>query len=115
MESTGKPGRIQISNTTATLLTAAGKTSWIKPREDVVLAKGKGVINTFWLNFLVSHHKETASTNSSVEVESVGALDEASESINKMVPDSQERLVDWVAELLMDQLKKIVSKTFWPV
>ena len=36
MESTGVRDRIQVSPTTADLLTAAGKGHWIKPREDTV-------------------------------------------------------------------------------
>jgi len=34
MESNGKPGSIQVSDTTAALLRAAGKSHWLKERED---------------------------------------------------------------------------------
>ena len=47
MESYGLQGRIQISQETADLLTAAGKGSWIMPREDKDIAKGKGVMQTY--------------------------------------------------------------------
>ncbi len=50
MESTGAPGKIQISQDTADLLVAAGKSHWLTAREDVVYAKGKGEMSTFWLN-----------------------------------------------------------------
>ena len=49
LESTGQPNRIQISQSTAELLVAAGKRSWIQKREDLVNAKGKGEIQTWWL------------------------------------------------------------------
>ena len=49
MESTGEKGRIQCSKETADLIIAAGKSSWIVPREDKVLAKGKGEMSTFWI------------------------------------------------------------------
>lgn len=49
MESNGQGGRIQVSQTTADLLTAAGKSAWLTPREDKILAKGKGLMSTFWL------------------------------------------------------------------
>jgi class 3 adenylate cyclase len=49
MESTGAPSRIQISTQTADLLVAAGKSDWISKREDEVLAKGKGNLQTYWL------------------------------------------------------------------
>jgi hypothetical protein len=41
MESTGIKGKIQLSQETADLLTAAGKGTMITPREDKVNAKGK--------------------------------------------------------------------------
>ena len=108
MESTGTPGRIQISNTTASLITAAGKTTWIKPRDDAVMAKGKGVINTFWLN--IAPMEESRDTASCESGDSFIALEDATEGLAKPVSESQDRLVDWVSELLMDQLKKIVSE-----
>ena len=49
MESTGKPNHIQVSQSTADLLVAAGKEDWIHPRDDIVNAKGKGEIQTYWV------------------------------------------------------------------
>ena len=49
MESTGEGGRIQVSQATADLLIAAGKSKWITPREDKILAKGKGEMSTWWV------------------------------------------------------------------
>jgi Adenylate and Guanylate cyclase catalytic domain len=49
MESTGTKDKIQISQDTANLLKAAGKESWISPRDEKVLAKGKGELQTYWL------------------------------------------------------------------
>lgn len=40
--------RIQLSQATADLLSAAGK-DWTVPREEKVVAKGKGEMQTFWL------------------------------------------------------------------
>jgi len=50
MESTGQRNCIQLSETTATLLTEAGKGHWVSPRDEPVSAKGKGLMKTFWLN-----------------------------------------------------------------
>ena len=50
MESTGVADKIQISKYTADLIAAAGKSHWTSLREDMVEAKGKGVMHTFWLN-----------------------------------------------------------------
>lgn len=48
MESTGMKNRIQLSLATAELLSEAGK-DWTVPREEKVIAKGKGEMQTFWL------------------------------------------------------------------
>lgn len=50
MESTGLPGRIQISTDTAELIKAGGKERWIARREHEVMVKGKGEVQTYWLN-----------------------------------------------------------------
>ena len=42
MESNGERGQIQMSEATAELLMAAGKSHWLKKREDLIEAKGKG-------------------------------------------------------------------------
>lgn len=49
-ESTGMPGRIHLSKETANLLREAGKEMWLQTRQDKVLAKGKGELETYWLN-----------------------------------------------------------------
>jgi len=50
MESTGEPTKVQISQQTADLLTLAGKSDWFVPREELVTAKGKDAIQTYWLS-----------------------------------------------------------------
>ena len=47
MESNGMKGRIHCSQETADELIMAGKTSWIKTREDRIIAKGKGEMQTY--------------------------------------------------------------------
>lgn len=49
MESTGVRSKIQCSEATAELLTAAGKAHWLVPRPDPVFAKGLGKIQTFFV------------------------------------------------------------------
>lgn len=43
IESNGLRDKIQVSQYTAQLLTAAGKGSWLKKRDDLIEAKGKGM------------------------------------------------------------------------
>ena len=49
MESTGEKNMIQVSEDTAELLTNAGKGHWLVPRDNPVAAKGKGLVQTYWL------------------------------------------------------------------
>ena len=103
MESTGVFNKIQISPSTADCLVLAGKANWITPREDAVKAKGKGVLNTFWL----------APSGKEFRGSSVGS------SLGEAVPalpvdnKSQDRRVDWIVELLLTHIKKIVSASLF--
>merc|ERR1712038_640808 len=49
MESTGAPNMIQVSEETATILKNEGFEKWLRPRDDLVHAKGKGLLQTYWL------------------------------------------------------------------
>ena len=44
------PHRIHASKETADLIIAAGKENWLIKREDPIVVKGKGEIETYWLN-----------------------------------------------------------------
>jgi Adenylate and Guanylate cyclase catalytic domain len=50
MESTGERTKIQVSSETASLLMGAGKAHWVIPREEKIVAKGKGELQTYWLD-----------------------------------------------------------------
>jgi class 3 adenylate cyclase len=50
MESNGVAGRIHVSQETMLELIAKGKSSWITPREDKIIAKGKGELQTYWVS-----------------------------------------------------------------
>jgi len=49
MESNGQRDMVHISQATADLLEKAGKGHWVTPREDVIVAKGKGEMKTYWI------------------------------------------------------------------
>lgn len=92
MESTGSRNRIQVSHTTAAEIEKLGKGHWLTKREDVVIAKGKGVMETYWL------------TPAAQEDSPVGV----SPPMNKAVTmDKQNRLIDWCVEVLLDKLRQI--------
>ncbi|KAG7363278.1 adenylate/guanylate cyclase with integral membrane sensor [Nitzschia inconspicua] len=117
MESTGILGKIQLSQSTAQLLTAAGKGTWIHPREDVVTAKGKGAMQTYWLITKSSSQNEgsnnMAGTAAGVEV---NLLAQESVVANKLLPqnvgnsDKAIRMIGWMSEVLLDYVKQIVAK-----
>ena len=50
MESNGVPGRIHLSQQTADKLVEEGKGHWIVPRKDLIDAKGKGKLQTYWMS-----------------------------------------------------------------
>ncbi|CAB9520723.1 Receptor-type guanylate cyclase gcy [Seminavis robusta] len=50
MESKGEASRIHASKTTADALIAQGKGHWLKAREDKIVAKGKGEMQTYWID-----------------------------------------------------------------
>ena len=64
MESNGVPGRIQCSQTTADCLLAEKKIGWLKPREDLVKAKGKGEMRTYWIEPSKSRTNRTSQSES---------------------------------------------------
>jgi len=49
MESTGQPSRVQLSEATAQLLRDIGRDNWLVKNDNLVLAKGKGQMQTYWL------------------------------------------------------------------
>ena len=74
----------------------------MKARADAVEAKGKGLLNTFWLDL---------STKGGSSVTLSDAESRASDTVlQAQVPDfKQDQLVDWMVELLLDHIKMIVS------
>jgi class 3 adenylate cyclase len=63
MESTSEKGQIQLSQTTADEVIARGKEHWLLPRKDKVVAKGKGEMQTYWLQ--LRPNKSSVTTSSS--------------------------------------------------
>ncbi|KAG7355294.1 adenylate and guanylate cyclase catalytic domain containing protein [Nitzschia inconspicua] len=123
MESSSKPNRIQASQKTAELIVEARRGHWLTARKDLVNAKGKGLLQTFWLNPKVL--KSSGSVVSSVEdLETEHSIEsdnieesEGKSTVGRPFFSSQEiseeklqRLIDWNVELFEDLLKPIVQK-----
>jgi hypothetical protein len=75
----------------------------VKPREDKVEAKGKGMLTTFWLNPATKRGSSTASSETG-SISQAAPLQQLASTIEK-----KDRLVDWMVELLIEHIKKIVS------
>lgn len=115
MESNGKKDRIHLSSETAELLIAAGKNSWVSAREDKIIAKGKGELQTFWLT--VTDRSDSAGskkgdlTTGTFEFDNSmreGAIDH--DKGHEGLDVKTLRLIDWHAEVLHRLLKQIVAK-----
>lgn len=122
MESTGMRNKIQISKDTADLVIASDcQDLWVEQRLEMIEAKGKGKLQTFWLLYL-SHaaksvtsstgiHSMTLSTASSngadSEDEDAGDPDSAWPADNR--DGKMQRLVNWNVDMLQKLLKRVVA------
>jgi hypothetical protein len=106
MESTGQPGCIQVSEDTAQLIRDAGKGDWLTPRKELVFAKGKGELQTFWLGKTGSVAKPGSKISSSSDHSSpANDTEKKAETWSKI-----DRLVVWNCALLKKVLKKIAKQ-----
>ena len=115
MESTGKPGQVQLSQETANLLVAAGKENWIRSRDDRVEAKGKGILQTYWLVHTGRSDDDGQSTSGYSDRDmdqpvpkKKSTSAEPAEDITSI--DKHHRLVDWTVEILHGLLKQVVAR-----
>lgn len=115
MEHTGLPDRIQISGTMANLLIEAGKGHWVAPRDETVVAKGKGEMQTYWLQV----DKENNSNDETTSCSSIGfdiiEMETAEQGkdghgIASVLPQKTLRLVDWNTDILFRLINKVVTR-----
>jgi class 3 adenylate cyclase len=62
MESNGLREKIQVSEDTANLLIEAGKKRWLTARDELVAAKGKGDMQTYWVAINASDGKSVVTS-----------------------------------------------------
>jgi hypothetical protein len=106
-----------VSFETAELLENAGKGHWLTEREDLVFAKGKGCLKTYWLDTSTSPETQKAMSNAQNlsklymedpdgrnKVSPVLALKEQNH--NKRT----ERLINWCVDVFAGLLRGIVAK-----
>jgi class 3 adenylate cyclase len=105
MESTGIKGRIQVSSATAEALKKDKKGSWLTPRSDNVVAKGKGVMNTYWLALKKTEQSLTSNEDSA---EPDNKVPRGSSRAASAMDQKDARIVKWVCDILVKQIKKVV-------
>jgi hypothetical protein len=108
MESTGIRGRIQLSQSTCDLIIAAGKERWIFPREETVVAKGKGTMQTYWLEMDGPRAVMSDSARSTALESPKDSVITKSDAL--FAANQESRLVGWMTEVLLDYVKQIVSE-----
>eukprot|EP00522_Entomoneis_paludosa_P015215 CAMPEP_0172460140 /NCGR_PEP_ID=MMETSP1065-20121228/35696_1 /TAXON_ID=265537 /ORGANISM="Amphiprora paludosa, Strain CCMP125" /LENGTH=1281 /DNA_ID=CAMNT_0013215079 /DNA_START=46 /DNA_END=3891 /DNA_ORIENTATION=- len=102
MESTGVVNKIHVSPSTAELLKKAGKSHWLSRREDAIEAKGKGLIQTFW----VEPHTRVGGSNASTASSFSDELEDDFEQLDEKTM----RLVDWNVEIMAKLIRQIVAR-----
>jgi class 3 adenylate cyclase len=114
MESTGLRDKIQVSQDTADLLLAAGKSKWVEAREEKVVAKGKGEMQTYWVavgsSKKHSSNGDTSSTGDSDEQGNQSTDLQASENFNPLTCAKTTRLVKWNVDVLANLLKQVHAR-----
>jgi hypothetical protein len=117
MESTGKRDKIQCSQATADVLTEAGKGHWVKPREEKVHAKGKGELQTYWIEIPSGPQRRTSdelSGGSSIDGSCHGQskIWGQQEEIPEVVTQRarHQRLIDYNVDLLAQHLKRVEAR-----
>jgi hypothetical protein len=130
IESTGAKNKIHVSVETAERLASQGKGHWCIPRQDRVVAKGKGELSTCWLVLKGDSAQSNRSGTNSSDSEGAGVKDislaDASNRVVNVTPrgasnpdralvvedlevNKLRKLANWNAEILVRFLKEIVS------
>jgi class 3 adenylate cyclase len=104
LQSTGAPNHLHASQQTATLLTNSGKSSWVAPRADRVRLKGKGCLQTYWLNPQLEDY------DSIIGFRLFASGDVSSDDISDSLEESEqrrERLIKWNVQTLHGLLETL--------
>lgn len=117
IESSGTANKIHLSQETAELLIAAGKTHWVVARQDIVNAKGKGELSTYWLEFKGQSGASTRSGSTEQSGDDGEAVSTSPEEVmkpkSKVSNDLDSRtlsLVSWNTDVLAKLLKQIIAR-----
>jgi class 3 adenylate cyclase len=110
MESNGLRDKIQVSQDTADLLLAAGKSKWLTRREEKVVAKGKGDMQTYWVAVgiaKISSDRDMSTAGSEDEQGNQSSDQQGDQAIIAAVCAKTARLVKWNVDVLANLLKQV--------
>jgi class 3 adenylate cyclase len=126
IETTGEQGRIHISQDTADLIIAAGKEHWVQKREEKVVAKGKGELQTYWLDMRASMsrtgscYSRSSGSDFDSQLEQLMGSDGIPTSLKEsacssypqlaVIDEKTSRLIDWNVDLLLRSLRQNVAR-----
>ena len=121
--------KIQLSQATADALIEAGKAHWLVKRDTKVVAKGKGEMQTYWLDDSFRTRRQSTGENSRCSVSSVDSGRTFDTSSNHLTMDKSviwgadeeipevvsqrtkhQRLIDYNVDLLACRLKHVVAR-----
>lgn len=112
MESNGMPGRIHCSQSTATYLINGGKSDWLAERDEMIEVKGKGNMQTFWVE--PKSKRSSAYSSDGTEQNLRDSLDDVdfSDTIRAhfvFTDDKTKRLVDWCFSTFHQELQSLLA------
>ena len=127
MESTGLGGQIHCSQATADLLIAADKHSWIALRRDIVQVKGKGTVQTYWVNpelvdlsifkdlekSVATRRRKSGAAGNQAHLEQLvdsQPIELWGEESQNEISAQEKRLIEWHVEVLSRLLREILSQ-----
>jgi class 3 adenylate cyclase len=92
MECNGQVGQIHVSEETANALMAKGKSHWLTPRADKIVAKGKGELQTYWVSTRSNHSSGHSSAGSNaVEEDAMIMMIDPAKAIHTKLPMDEEK------------------------
>jgi class 3 adenylate cyclase len=108
MESSSAANKIHASRQTVSCLAEANKGSWALPREDKVHLKGKGTLQTFWLD---PGREKALRRSSSLLTTPLSVATSPLEMVSGDADGLQrkQRLIKWNVEVLHDLLNRLVT------
>ena len=114
MESNSLKGRIQVSEQTADLIFAAKLEHWLLKREDKIEAKGKGMLQTYWLiikttDKIVPPSLPSSEDESNSTASAIGSYDMVRNG-SRSLSMQHSKLVDYNTECLLGLLRQILAR-----